>query len=246
MITNTDMSDNVRRGYVPEDERDFSDKALPVLRKALSDIAELLDRGYPVKPASTFVGNHYQLTERQRLALARAASSKDKIALRRSKQLDTAPHTVNLDGLNIIITLETALSGTTLYRCMDGTVRDLAAMRGAYRIIGHTHTAVSLVLSYLEEKGAENACFYLDAPVSNTGRLKTLILEAAESSHVNVQCELVPNADTILKDKDGVITTDAIILDECHGWLSAAADIIREKIPDTRVIDLTNQPTKGS
>ena len=240
------MSDNigqengsVRRGYVPEDERDFSDKALPLLRKALSDIAELLDRGYPVKPASTFVGNHYQLTERQRLALARAASPKDKIALRRSKQLNTAPETVNLDGLNIIITLETALSGTTLYRCMDGTIRDLAAMRGAYRIIGHTHTAVSLVLSYLEEKGAGNAVFYLDAPVSNTGRLRSLILEAAESSAVKVSCELVPNADTVLKDKNGVITADAIILDECHGWLSAAADIIGEKLPQTRVIDLS-------
>lgn len=235
------MSENIRRGYVPEDERDFSDKALPLLRKALSDIAELLDRGYPVKSASTFVGNHYQLSERQRIALARAASPRDKIALRKEKLLTKAPETVNLDGLNIIITLETALSHTTLYRCMDGTVHDLAAMRGAYRIIGHTHTAVSLVLAYLEKQGAENAVFYLDSPVSNTGRLRSLILEAAEGSAVNVSCELVPNADSVLKEKNGVITSDAIILDECRGWLNTAADIISEKLSETRVIDLRKE-----
>lgn len=40
------MSENIRRGYVPSDERDFSDEMLPKLQRALSDIHEFLDKGY--------------------------------------------------------------------------------------------------------------------------------------------------------------------------------------------------------
>ena len=42
---------------------------------------------------------------------------------------------VNIDGFNIIITLEVLLCDSILFSCMDGTIRDLAALRGTYRII---------------------------------------------------------------------------------------------------------------
>lgn len=229
---------SIKRGYVPEDERDFSDKAVPLLQKALSDICELLNRGYDVKPASTFVGNHYQLSERQRLALARAASSDENIALRQSKLIPAPDGKVSVDGLNLIITLETALSDTTLYRCTDGTIRDLAAMRGTYRIIDHTHTAVKLIFDKLTAIGAQSVVFYLDAPVSNTGRLKTLILETSAGYPLNTGCELVPNADCILKTLSNIVTADAIILNECISWLNMGAQIIDEKIPSARIIPL--------
>ena len=66
------MAKQAKRGFMPTDERDFSDKAQTVLRKAAEEVGYLLDRGYPVKSVTTFVGNHYLLSERQRLALARA------------------------------------------------------------------------------------------------------------------------------------------------------------------------------
>ncbi len=233
------MSENIRRGYVPTDERDFSDKMLPKLQKALSDIHEFLDRGYEVKKVSTFVGNHYQLSERQRLALARAASESGKIRMRREKQLAVPDGTVYIDGLNLMITLESAICGTTVYRCMDGTVRDLAAMRGTYRIIESTHTAAELVMEKLESVGARSVKFFLDAPVSNTGRLKTLLLEMAEGHSFSAECELVPNADVLLYGHSNVVTSDAIILNECVSWLNFAAEIIDENLPDRRVLDLT-------
>ena len=233
------MSENIRRGYVPTDERDFSDKMLPKLKKALSDIHEFLDRGYEVKKVSTFVGNHYQLSERQRLALARAATETEKIRMRRQKQKTVPDGTVYIDGLNLMITLESAICGTTVYRCMDGTVRDLAAMRGTYRIIDSTHTAAALVMDKLESVGAESVKFFLDAPVSNTGRLKTLLLEMAEGHTFTTECELVPNADVMLYGLPNVVTSDAIILNECESWLNFAAEIIDESLHDTRVLDFS-------
>lgn len=233
------MSENIRRGYVPTDERDFSDKMLPMLNRALSDIVEFLDRGYDVKKVSTFVGNHYQLSERQRLALARAATDRDKIRMRRQKLKAVPDGTVYIDGLNLMITLESAVCGTTVYRCMDGTIRDLAAMRGTYRIIDSTHTAAALVMDKLESVGAESVKFYLDAPVSNTGRLKTLLMEMAEGHNFSAECELVPNADVHLYGHSNVVTTDAIILNECVSWLNFAAEIIDESLHDTRVLDFS-------
>ena len=235
------MSENIRRGYVPTDERDFADKRLPDLRLALSDIHEFLDRGYEVKKVSTFVGNHYQLSERQRLALARAATETEKIRMRRQKQKTVPDGTVYIDGLNLIITLESAICGTTVYRCMDGTVRDLAAMRGTYRIIDSTHKAAALVMDKLESVGAESVKFFLDEPVSNSGRLKTLLMSAAEGRRFYAECELVPNADVMLYGSSNAVTSDAIILDMCAGWLNFAAEIIDENLPGTRVINFTGK-----
>ena len=48
----------VARGYVPEDEKFFSDTAMPTLKQAAQDITYLIDHGYPIKNASVFVGNH--------------------------------------------------------------------------------------------------------------------------------------------------------------------------------------------
>ncbi len=82
-----------------------------------------------------------------------------------------------LDGFNTIITLEVALSGSLLLLGLDGTVRDLAGLRGTYRIVDKTPQAVALVLSRLEALGVREATFYLDQQVSNSGRLRGLLLE---------------------------------------------------------------------
>ncbi len=49
---------NAKRGYVPEDDRNFSPSALETLRTASRHISFLINEGYDLKQASTFVGNH--------------------------------------------------------------------------------------------------------------------------------------------------------------------------------------------
>ncbi len=50
---------NAKRGYLPEDERNFSPAAIPIMKTASRHICYLLDEGYDLKSASTFVGNHF-------------------------------------------------------------------------------------------------------------------------------------------------------------------------------------------
>jgi hypothetical protein len=228
------MNQVVSRGFVPTDEKDFNTDNLIILLKAQSDILYLLDRGYPIKSASTFVGNHFLLSERQRLALLRATSTTEIIKKRKAKKVcssNVTNQTINIDGLNLIITLEVALSGTTLIGCMDGTIRDLAGLRGTYRLIDKTDEAIRLIGKKLDEMQIKEVVFYLDSPVSNTGRLKQRILDLLSEYSYTVKVDLVPNADIVLVQKEYVISSDSIILNECISWINLAYEIIKaEKI----------------
>ncbi len=228
--------ETVKRGYVPKDTVEFGPKAADKLNAAAQELAFLLDRGYDTKSASTFVGNHHLLSERQRLALARITSPR--AALTERKRLREAPEALVLDGFNTIITLEVALSGSLLLEGMDGTIRDLAGLRGSYRIVDKTVRAVELLLARLEALGVKEALFYLDQQVSNSGRLRALLLDKAEYRPVQVQVELHPSVDGVLSRLENVVTTDAIILDKCGSWYNLNRGIIEEAIPEAWVIQL--------
>ena len=222
-----------RRGYVLEDEKQFTGKRLELLQKAADEVQFLLDRGYDVKQVTTFVGNHYLFSERQRLALARSVSPKEYIQKRVNKELlqtgnEYLPETVYIDGFNTIITLEVALSGSPVFYCRDGALRDLAGLRGTYRIIDKTQTAIELLLRQLELLHISKAVFYLDAPVSNSCRLSGMILQCAKGYKISVQTQIIPDVDRVLEQMEGVISGDAIILNRCKSWLNVVPTIAEQ------------------
>lgn len=223
------MSKTTKRGYSPENERDFTGLSLDTLRCAKEDLYFLLNRDYPIKGASTFIGNHYLLSERQRVAIMRIVSEKQKIneRLRKQEWLEhLAEKTVHIDGFNTIITLEVALSGSPILKCMDGTYRDLAGLRGTYSLIDKTDIAIQYILSELQKHSIKKAVFWLDAPVSNSGRLKCKIAEIAAAEHFDVQIEITNGVDKKLYDLSHVVTSDSIILDHCKGWVNLNECII--------------------
>lgn len=235
------MSKVVKRGYSINDEREFGDKSIEKLYKAANDLYYLLNHEYNIKGASTFIGNHHLLSERQRLALVRAISSKEDIQMRKNKEVtkDLEKSVVNIDGFNTIITLEVALSHSILLKCMDGTIRDLAGLRGSYRLIDKTQLAIKMIGEMLEEIKVGKAIFYLDAPVSNCGRLKEKILELLNEFSFDVQVENVENVDGILQTLDNVITSDAIILDKCKSWINLNKKILENNDYNCSYIDFS-------
>ena len=222
------MAKAVKRGYVPSDEKEFGEKELERLHKAGEELYYLANRGYQMKSASTFVGNHYLLSERQRLALVRSISPKESIQNRRSKELigSLEGKNINIDGFNTIITLEIAFSDSLLLKCMDGTIRDLAGLRGTYRLIDKTEQAIVEIGKLLESKKVKRAVFFLDAPVSNSGRLKELILKCLADVSYEVRVEIIHNVDSALETMENVVTGDAIILDKCQSWFNMTREII--------------------
>lgn len=218
-----------RRGWFDKDPVFFGGSACTILHTAAEDICWLLDRGYDIRAAVTFAGNHYSLTERQRTALTRSLCSSAQLELRRRKELPDGrlPESVALDGFNTVITLETALSSSLLLLCRDNTVRDLAGLHGTYRIIDKTESAVALMLDALQSRGVISAQVYLDKQVSNSGRLKTLIGQTAEKKRLAVNINLLDDVDTQLVKEPCVITADSIVLDRCISWFNLNRYIIQ-------------------
>lgn len=236
----------VKRGYEPKDAVEFGSNMVEKLNAAGQELAFLINRGYDVKSASTFIGNHHLLSERQRLALARIISSEDALKARKQKELLQAPESLVLDGFNTIITLEVALSGSLLLAGMDGTIRDLAGLRGTYRIVDKTVMAVELLLAHFENHGVKEALFYLDQQVSNSGRLRSLLLDKAQGRQVDIQVELHPSVDGMLSRMERVVTSDAIILDKCGSWYNLNRSIINFTIPNAWILHLNDQQKEES
>ena len=236
----------VRRGYVPKDAAEFGIKAAGKLHAAAQELVFLMDRGYDTKSASTFVGNHHLLSERQRMALARIVSSTSAVQSRKQKELLQAPDCLVLDGFNTVITLEVALSGSLLLEGMDGTIRDLAGLRGSYRIVDKTIQAVELLIARFEELGVKKALFYLDQQVSNSGRLRALLLDKANGREVEVQAELHPSVDGLLSRMEKVVTADAIILDKCGSWYNLNRTLIQSAVPDAWILRLDGLQKEGT
>ena len=214
---------DAKRGFVPEDERNFSQEATETLRTASRHICYLINEGYDLKQSATFVGNHFLLSERQRLAIMRSLASEKQLSVRKAKEISLTALSgkeVWIDGFNMIITLEVFLSDSVLFTCMDGTIRDLAALRGTYRIIPETENAIRMLFDVLKEQRVRRVNILLDEPVSNSGRLKTLIADIGEAYPFSLNIEIQKDVDRALYEKENVITSDSVILDHCRSWVN--------------------------
>ena len=66
----------------------------------------------------------------------------------------------------------------------------------------------------LQELNVPVVKFYLDSPESNSGRLKSKILELSEQWGMPIEVEMISNVDAVLARKERIATGDSIILDE--------------------------------
>jgi hypothetical protein len=241
------MPDNrMHRGQHPADEKLFSKTMIPNIQGAVSDYSLLLSKGYAEKSALKLVGDRFALTERQRLAVMRSSCSDEQRASRKSRQLEIskiAGQVIAIDGYNVLITIEAAMSGGLIFRGRDGCCRDLASIHGTYRRVSETQPAIELIGGFLQQTGIGEALWLLDSPVSNSGRLKTLLRELAEKSNWKWEIGLVTSPDAVLiKSEKIVASSDSVVLDKCGRWVDLAGEIIKNRIPAAKIIDLAMQP----
>jgi len=111
---------------------------------------------------------------------------------------------------------------------------------GTYRKVTETIPALQLVGEFLKEVGVSEAVWLLDSPVSNSGRLKTLIGELARKSGWNWEIELLLSPDAELKKTNLIVaSSDSVVLDGCKRWVNLATEIIKKKLTSAKVIDLS-------
>jgi hypothetical protein len=109
-------------------------------------------------------------------------------------------------------------------------------LRGTYSIIDKTDLAISVLGKTLNKLKIANAVIYLDAPISNSGRLKTKIFEYSKEFTFNIDVMIVQNPDVILQDMADIVTSDSVILDNCKSWFNLSKTILDDYIKDAKVI----------
>jgi hypothetical protein len=220
------------RGLADGDLDQFSEAAVELLRAARHDLEWLLDRGYPLLSALTFVGDRHQLTSRQRLALRRssATSEQRRVRAERMRPLEAlAGADLVIDTFNLLITIEVALGGGIVVIGGDEVARDLAGLHGNYHLVEQTERALDLVLATLAP--ARTLRFLLDAPVSNSGRLRATI-EARGAI-----AELHDDVDRALVGAENVVSADGAVLDACASWFNVARAIVGT-LPEAVIVRL--------
>lgn len=230
------------RGPHPSDEKLFAADKIPDIRDALADYSLLLTKGYGDKGALKLVGDRFSLTERQRLAVMRSSCSDTQLELRKRSELQieqVAGEPLAIDGYNILITVEAAMSGGCIFVGRDGCFRDLASLHGTYRKVEETIPAVRLINEFLKQVKVSKSLWLLDKPVSNSGRLKTLISKLAEENGWDCEIKLSISPDHELIETDLIVaSSDGVVLDGCKRWLNLARAIIEQKLPESRIIKL--------
>jgi hypothetical protein len=229
------------RGQHPSDTTLFAVDRIPDIRQAVADYSFLLSKGYAQKSSLKLVGDRFTLTERQRLAVMRSSCSDEQRINRKTRQLDistVAEQLIAIDAYNVLITIEAAMSGGLIFRGRDECCRDLASIHGTYHRVTETQPAIELIGGFLQQIHISEALWLLDSPVSNSGRLKTIL----RKHNPDWQVELVTSPDAVLiKGEKIVVSSDSVVLDKCGKWFDLTGEIIKNRIPAAKIIDLETQ-----
>ena len=66
--------------------------------------------------------------------------------------------------------------------------------------------------------------------------------ELARENNWNWEIELLLSPDAELKKTDLIVaTSDSVVLDGCKVWANLATEIIKQKLPSAKVIDLSDE-----
>jgi hypothetical protein len=240
------MSPDTRhhRGAHPADPELFAPDQLRKLRRAVSELSWLLSRGYNITSSLKLVGDRYGLRERQRLAVRRSSCSDQDRQRRKDHRVSVEKlrnQSVIVDGFNLMITVEAALSRGPLLLGVDECIRDLSGVHGSYRSVEETDQAISMIGEALQDLGASSVLWLLDRPVSNSGRLAAKIAELAVHRDWTWQVDVVLNPDPIMISSPAVtITSDSSVLDRVERWADLKSYLLSHQIPEAWVLDLSN------
>ncbi|MEM6718577.1 MAG: DUF434 domain-containing protein [Bacteroidota bacterium] len=230
------------RGKEGSDDRLFGDlKMQAKMREAVKDLSYLLSRGFSEKSSLPLVGNRYKLNTRQQRAVQGMSEATQKLEKRAANCVfpnQIEEKEVMLDGFNVLIMLESALSGAYLFKGLDGCYRDLSSVHGTYKKVKQTPEAIQLIANFLQENKVKKATWIFDKPVSNSGRLKTMLREFAEEHNYNWEVILDNNPDKLIAESGKVaISSDAWVLDNSTVWCNMVRCIVDEHISQKNVIE---------
>jgi hypothetical protein len=204
-----------------------------ILRRAADDARYLLDRGYPKESAVRFVSDHYRLPQEQRFAIIRVVLSSELARARKEKAVPLEAlrdKAVFVDGYNVLIAVESLLSGKAVYKGDDGFLRDTQGIFRSYQVSNLTATAISEILRLLHFACPARVEVLLDQQISMSGHLAAEIRGMIEKFGLQGSARTAQDVDHKLKAAKGIIATgDGNIIDAVPMVVDIPGRIAQEK-----------------
>ena len=210
------------------------------LSDSVRNLRYLLDQGYPRDSAVTFVANHYRLKLDERHLLARCVFSRAEILSHRAKAVSSTKvrgKRLGIDGYNVLITVESILTGNRVVKCDDGFIRDLRAIFGKYRKSSVTPRALTEILKTISRWKPVEVVIMFDSQMSKSGEL------AAEARRMLKQVEILGDAQAVagvdfkVRAFDVVASGDRAIIERVGATWDLPAEILKKK--KAKIVDLT-------
>ena len=196
--------------------------------------------------ALKLVGDRHALTARQRAAIERAACAEETKRARLAKRVLKAElrnQTIAIDAFNVLIVGESAFSLAPIFRGQDGALRDLGGVHGSWRRVDETELVLVALAILLRDAEVARVRFFIDRPVSNSGRLRALIEEVfvQTAPTLPLDVELVPSADPALREaQDAVIASaDGWVIDGSTRWIDLPSLLSEARSMQPWLIDLS-------
>ena len=231
------------RGPHPEDARLFAAEIHARLSQAVDDLSWLLTRGYAHDSSLKLVGDRYGLVARQRIAVARCSCSDGDGDRRRIHEVTAqslSNRSVKTGWIQCVDDHRGRPVRGVILAARDGAFRDMASMHGTYRKVAETLPAFELFGAQLADLNLAECIWYLDRPVSNSGRRKSLMEELARKKGWPWQVELEQNPDALLAESPEVVATaDSVILDRCRWWYNLARIVVTRHVRQAWIVDLS-------
>jgi hypothetical protein len=118
----------------------------------------------------------------------------------------------------------------------------MASMHGSYRRVAETIPAIHILGELISEWNVATCRWLLDEPVSNSGRLKTMLRKVSDERSWKWHAELVPDPDSVLIRTDQIVASaDSQILDRAERWFNLARVAIDSRVHDAWILDLSCQ-----
>ncbi len=186
--------------------------------KAVKDYLYLLENQYPQKAVLKIIGDRYALNGTQRTILYRGITTKNNSLNRKQKLAGIAEvlgSILHIDTYNVLITIGNYLNGNILYISTDYLLRDASEIHGKAFRKNLIDRALDLIFNYFKIINVSGVRFYIDRPVSNSGKLNCKINELIQKNGLSGESKTVDSPDYVLKkqSKGYCCTSDSAIID---------------------------------
>lgn len=212
------------------------------LQEAAADFHYLLNRGYPRKMSLELIGNRHNLSFDQRHLLHRGVFSDSDAAARRKKKVQLQKlrnRKVAIDGHNVLITLEAALTVRPLILSNDGFIRDISGLSGNFKKTQVTDEAIQLIFDVLKKAKPFHVLFLFDAPISKSGLLASEVREHLTDYLIPGEALAIKVPEKILLGFMGIVaTSDTVIIDRTKEVFDLAGQIIKTGIKPQSLLTL--------